>query len=190
MTSVGENLSVETHTPRPKSTTHNCTKERKAAKKMSANAKKSSKASRMFPGLHEEVAAAVSSHVSLTRFHQSKTGEKPNNIYSTFVMGHFNCYNPRCKSHSWSSGQITILIRGFPGFAYDAEVFGQRCRGCKRLGKLVMDKQSYVERVSYRVLIWAGVQLERPSYVAKATPPHEKELCEGCRRSICRWSGK
>ncbi|KAK2005441.1 hypothetical protein LZ32DRAFT_183559 [Colletotrichum eremochloae] len=39
----------------------------------------------------------------------------------------------------------------------------------------IPDKQSYVKR-------WAGVETEQPFYARKDGPPHEVDLCEGCKR--------
>ena len=68
---------------------------------------------------------------------------------------------------------------------YNAVVFNQRCKCCTKLGSLKLDKESYVERVAYRLKKWAGITLEK-SYVApRKGPPHESSLCEGCKRGIC-----
>jgi hypothetical protein len=53
-----------------------------------------------------------------------------------------------------------------------------------------MNKHSYVDRVSYRLMVWAGVQMERPNHVVKGTAPHQTQLCEGCKKGICRRSGE
>jgi hypothetical protein len=42
-----------------------------------------------------------------------------------------------------------------------------------------MDKISYIERVTYRLLKWAGVVLKSPSYAAKKTPPHKLTFARG-----------
>jgi hypothetical protein len=148
------------------------------------------KCSRMYSRYHEEVATAVAAHIAATPdFNSADTDKGIRNEYSTYVMGTFRCYNSNCSTQLWGSGKVTILIRKYQGGSYNAVVFMQRCEGCNRLGKLKMDKTSYIERVTYRLLKWAGVTPEPPSYRAKKTPPHKAHLCEGCKRGVCRALG-
>jgi hypothetical protein len=140
----------------------------------------------MFPALHTEVANAVSNHISSLCFHQSDSDDDSNNSYVTYVTGYFVCSNTNCKARSWSSGKISINIRGYPGNEYNAVVYGQRCKVCNQLGRLKMDSTSYVERVSYRLMVWAGVPVERRYFVQRETPPHMEEFCEACKRGVCR----
>lgn len=151
-----------------------------------AKPKQSPKSSRMFPSLHQKLVDAVSEHINDLAFHEEDSHTNVNKESSTFVMGHFRCYSPTCPTRAWSSGKVTILIRSYEDGSYNAVVFKQRCRGCKRLGKLTMDETSYINRVHYRLLHWAGVAQERPVYRPRASPPHESNLCEGCKRGICR----
>lgn len=144
------------------------------------------KTSRMYSSLHPDVLGAVSNHITNLEFHEDDSDDHVDKQYSTYVMGHFRCYNPTCSTRGWASGMVTILIRRYQDGSYNAVVFMQRCRACNRLGKLTVDKMSYVSRVQYRLLKWAGVALERPVYESKNTEPHETLLCEGCRRGICR----
>ena len=87
---------------------------------------------------------------------------------------------------SWRSGKVSIVIRRYQDGSYNAEVFNQRCKACNKLGILDLDQQTYIERVAYRLLKWAEVAVERPRYDSKETPPHRADLCEGCKRGICR----
>lgn len=80
---------------------------------------------------------------------------------------------------------VTILIRGYPGNGYNAVVFNQRCKSCNWLGVFTLDKNSYVNRVAYRLKKWAGVHVEKQHYNGKTGPPHESDLCEGCKRGVC-----
>jgi hypothetical protein len=91
-----------------------------------------------------------------------------------------------CKVWSWGSGKISIVIRGYPCNEYNATVYGQRCKACNELGRLKIDVTSYVDRVSHRLMVWAGVPMEPRQYVQKETLPHMEELCEACRRGVCR----
>jgi hypothetical protein len=91
-----------------------------------------------------------------------------------------------CDTNGWSSKKVAILIRGYAENGYNATVFNQRCRTCDQLGTLALDEKSYVERVAYRIQRWAGVQVEQPYYASKGGKPHKRELCEGCKKGVCR----
>ncbi|KAH6860617.1 zinc-binding domain-containing protein [Alternaria rosae] len=143
------------------------------------------KPTRMYPSLHPDVALAVSEHMTPLPFNETNTSQGTNKSYSTFVIGEFRCHNNTCPTHAWTSGKVTILIRRYANGSYNAEVFKQRCRSCNRLGKLKLDNASYIDRVSYRLLAWSGVQQASRGYTEKYTPPHRKDLCEGCKRGIC-----
>jgi len=106
--------------------------------------------------------------------------------YNTHVMGRFRCTNEHCGTDGWASGKVAILIRGYNHNGYNAVVFNQRCKGCGQLGNFMIDRQSYVDRVAYRIQKWAGIKLEPPHYDSKPGKPHKKHLCEGCKRGVCR----
>jgi hypothetical protein len=140
----------------------------------------------MFPSLHQNIVKAVSHDNISTRFHENNSDEDSNNKYSTHVMGRFQCYNNACSATGWSSKMVAISIRGYPGNGYNAVVFNQRCMACKRLGSFTLDVESYIGRVAYRLKKWAGVSTEQQYYAPKEGPPHERDLCEGCKRGVCR----
>lgn len=148
--------------------------------------KKVPKCSRMFPSLHQNVADAVDEHIKDLRYHETNNEKGVSTQYSTFVMGQFRCYNRSCPKVVWTSGKVAISIRKYQDDSYNAEVFKQRCKACNQLGNLKMDQQSYIDRVSYRLLKWARVAVEQPVYELRKTPPHMVDLCEGCKRGICR----
>ncbi|KIW12055.1 hypothetical protein PV08_09329 [Exophiala spinifera] len=139
-----------------------------------------------FPGLHKDVVKAVSGEMASPRFHGRGSNQTPNREYSTHVMGRFECKNSACSSGGWASKKIAIVIKGFPDNGYNAEVYNQRCKFCDKLGTLILDKESYVERVAYRIKRWAGVEVEHPHYGPKKGLPHESAHCEGCKRGVCR----
>lgn len=145
--------------------------------------------SRMFPCLHQDVTSAVSEYLTTLRFETNNTPVGVRKEYSTFVKGLFLCHTRGCSRNAWKSGQVAILIRIYYDGSYNAEVFKQRCEACKKLGTLKLDRQSYVERVSYRLLKWSGVDMERPHYGPREGPPHKSALCEGCKRGKCREAG-
>jgi hypothetical protein len=148
----------------------------------------------MYPSLHQTIANAVFEHIGSTTFHENDSDEDSTKDYSTFVRGVFTCRNHACPGAAWASGKITIVIRRYLENEYNAVVFSQRCKLCKQLGKLKLEEESYVDRVSYRLKKWAGVELEPHNYTPRVMPPHKAHLCEGCRRGVCRevieWNGR
>ena len=148
--------------------------------------KSETKTSFMFPSLHNDVAKAVSHSLPSIRFCRNNSDGTADNIYNTHVMGRFGCRNETCPTNGWSSKKVAIMIRGYAEDGYNAVVFNQRCKGCNGLGTLVLDEQSYVDRVAYRIQKWAGIPLERQHHAPKGGTPHETEFCEGCKRGVCR----
>lgn len=154
-------------------------------KKKNSKAKAYAMESYMFPWLHRNVSTAVSGSIPRIWFNNNDTDQDSNNEYSTNVMGSFTCSNDSCSSRGWYSKMVAIHIRRYPGNGYNAVVFSQRCDSCKELGQLKLDRESYVERISYRLKVWAGVPVEKPYYNGKKGLPHKSELCEGCKRGYC-----
>ena len=140
----------------------------------------------MFLSLHQDVVNAVSDKVTSIWFHKENSNKDSNNEYSTHIMGKFECQNDTCSTEGWGSKMVAILIRGYPRNGYNAVVFNQRCKACHQLGALVLDEKSYVDRVAYRIKKWAGVRMEQQYYEPKEGLPHERDLCEGCKRGVCR----
>ncbi|KAF1850817.1 uncharacterized protein K460DRAFT_271884 [Cucurbitaria berberidis CBS 394.84] len=147
------------------------------------------KTSFMFPLLHRDVVNAVSGDISSTWFNGKPSDRNSNNEYSTHVMGKFICNNKACPTGGWGSKKVAILIRGYPGNGYNAEVFNQRCKSCNRPGSMKLDEDSYVDRVAYRLKKWAGIPMEKQHYERKISLPHEEMFCEGCKRGLCQRSG-
>ena len=159
-------------------------------KNKNSKTERARRCSRMYASLHKDILNSVSEHITVLQFHQNDSDEEVIKDYSTYVKGSFRCYNRACSMDGWRSGKVTILIRKYRDGAYNAVVFKQRCEECDRLGTLNVDKKSYIQRVAYRLLKWAGVALEQPAYRTRKTPPHKAHLCEGCKRGICRDANK
>ncbi|KXH60882.1 hypothetical protein CNYM01_12630 [Colletotrichum nymphaeae SA-01] len=155
------------------------------AKRNSFNRSTGKKTSFTFPLLHAKVANAVNDHVIVV-WVSIKTTQEPNNTHPTSVVGKFTCDNDACPNKTWTSGNVALQIQGYPGGGYNAVVYNQQCRVCKRLGIFSLNEDTYVDRIAYRLKKWAGVAMERPVYEKKGTPPHKKELCEGCKKGRCR----
>jgi hypothetical protein len=145
---------------------------------------KSTKPWSLFPAFHEKVVCMLEEdHISLT-FNSIDDGESCTRSYDTHVMGRFKCHNPQCNSDGWSSKKIAITIRMYPEGKYNARVYHQRCKGCNRLSRPVLD-ESYADRVVYRIKKWHGIDLEQPFYSKRTGPPHDRTLCEGCKDGHC-----
>jgi hypothetical protein len=144
----------------------------------------------MFSSLHKAVNAEVRGDIGATRFHDQNTDLNSDNVYETRVLARFECINGDCPKSSWISGKVTTRIRGYPGNAYNAVVFSQRCLVCNSLGRMILDTDTYVERVAYRLRKWAGIKMDQRPRVYRKMPPHKKDLCEGCRAGFCEAGGK
>ena len=155
-------------------------------KKKSSKSIGETRTSFMFPWLHKNVMSAVSHEVQFKWVGKSHNDGGADQEYSTHVMGRFRCTNNACNINGWSSKKVSILIRSYTKYGYNAVVFNQRCQFCDALGTFTLDKSSYVERVAYRIQKWAGIEVEPPYYASKEGPPHKQELCEGCKRGVCR----
>lgn len=155
------------------------------SKKPVKRTKEEARTSFTFPDLHQSVAEAVAPEISSPWFNDDGEDEDFSTEYSTCIMGRFTCNNSSCKKRSWGSKVVAIVIRSYARNGYTAIVFNQRCKSCDHLGTLKMDHQSYIERVAYRLKRWAGVAVARPPFNAKTGPPHERELCEGCKKGVC-----
>ncbi|KAF2810661.1 uncharacterized protein BDZ99DRAFT_487563 [Mytilinidion resinicola] len=120
----------------------------------------------IFPSLHQKVVKAVSNENISTWFHKDDSNEGSHEIYLTHVMGKFKCNNKACTKGGWNSKM--------------------RCVDSKQPGTHILDINSYVDRVAYRRKKWAGVAMEQQCYDPEEGSPHERDLCEGCKRGVCR----
>ncbi|KAG7286737.1 hypothetical protein NEMBOFW57_009051 [Staphylotrichum longicolle] len=107
----------------------------------------------MFPNLHKDVENALSEESISPPWSFNHAGGDAEAIqtYGTNIMGRFECRNNECQSGGWGSKKIAIEIRRYRDNGYNALVFKQRCKTCKRLGVMRIDENSYVERVTYRL---------------------------------------
>ena len=158
----------------------------KMPRKKSRKLKGDIRDSYMFPLLHQDVVNAVSDDITSPGFYKINSDRDSDNRYSTHVMGKFKCSNNTCSADGWTSKKVAILIRSYTGNRYNAEVFNQRCKVCNLLGTLTLDETSYVDRIAYRIKKWAGVPMDQQSFGSIEGPPHEKALCEGCKRGVCQ----
>lgn len=140
----------------------------------------------MFASLHKDIVDAASHSIDSIWFCESDSNRGAINIYTTHVMGKFRCPTKTCRTNSWASRKVAILIRGFAENGYNAVVFNQRCKACNKLGDLTLDEKSYIDRVAYRVQKWAGIPMHQQYYARQRGKPHEREFCEGCKRGVCR----
>ncbi|ETN40101.1 uncharacterized protein HMPREF1541_04376 [Cyphellophora europaea CBS 101466] len=156
------------------------------AKKKTLNPTPETRKFLTFPWHHKDILKAVTPNLTCTWVRKGINDRTADREYTTHVMGNFRCINTTCSTSGWSSKKVAIQIRGYTKNGYNAVVFNQRCKECNQLGTLFLDKESYVERVSYRIQKWAGIKVEQPFYASREGLPHKQELCEGCKRGVCR----
>lgn len=160
----------------------------KSTSKSNANHQK---AEIIFPHIHDKILASLSGDITPEPYFNHITSANAahhSNEYSTNIMGTFLCTNTSCDQEGWGSKKIAIRIRRYlPGNGYNAVVFNQRCKSCQKLGSMTINEESYIDRVTYRLKKWAGVEVEKPQFNRREGPPHARHLCEGCKRGVCSW---
>ncbi|KAJ6264915.1 hypothetical protein Dda_1068 [Drechslerella dactyloides] len=137
----------------------------------------------LFPEHHAKVAEKVKG----ARFNPSDI--EGDEFWDTNIVGRFKCSNTKC-SKVWTSGVVATRIRkyGQSPFRYNARVYNQGCRRCKKLGIMEIDIDAYVERVVRRVKIWKGEAVpvvNHPGADTEREGPHLEDLCEGCKAGHC-----
>lgn len=143
----------------------------------------------LYPHLHATVSQLLQDTNLSYKFHRDDNSNTCIKEYDTNIMGEFTCKNAKCSSDGWGSKKIAVTIRMYPGQKYNARVYFQRCRKCKRLSKPTLDG-SYAERIAYRLKRWNGLAVEVPEYSEDDDkPPHQSHLCEGCKDGHCRFGG-
>ncbi|UNI19509.1 hypothetical protein JDV02_005691 [Purpureocillium takamizusanense] len=146
--------------------------------------KKAPKPWALYPSLHEQVTRLLEEDDLFFDFNHADDDVSCIRDYDTTIMGHFACRNASCKSDGWSSKKIAITIRMYPGARYNARVYFQRCKSCKKLSRPSLD-DSYADRVAYRLKKWCGVHVAQPYRSGQSKGPHQSELCEGCKAGHC-----
>ncbi|KAM3086689.1 hypothetical protein ACMFMG_000815 [Clarireedia jacksonii] len=144
---------------------------------------------RMYPSLHNSVARLLEENDLNFTFHEVDDPQGCIKEYDTNIRGRFVCHKRACSSKGWGSNKIAITIRMYDGDRYNARVYAQSCRQCEVLGRPMVDEKTYAERIAYRLKKWKGIPVELPPYVKKETPPHDADLCEGCKDGHCRSAG-
>lgn len=140
----------------------------------------------MYPEFHARVLAHFSDSKPPPVFHPWDSDEGCIEYHDTSIMGRFRCRNRECAKRGWGSKHVGIFIRQYRNHRYNAVVYHQHCQDCDKLGEFFIDEDSYVDRVAYRLKVWAGLSPERPPYNEGQTKdPHVEELCEGCLADHC-----
>jgi len=121
----------------------------------------------------------------LTMGFEASDSEEYIKVYDTHIMGRFDCTNSACPTDKWSSKWIALTIRLYEGQRYNAKVWHQRCRACDTFGHPTLD-DTYAERIAYRLKVWFRKYLELVNWSWRETPPHESDLCEGCKHRHCQ----
>jgi hypothetical protein len=73
---------------------------------------------------------------------------------------------------------VSILIREYPQNRYNTVIFNQSCKFYNKLGEQTLNKNSYIERIAYRLKKWAGIPMEQQPYIGKEGPLHMRNPCE------------
>ena len=152
---------------------------------MPRKGRKSAKLWSLHPKLHDDVTQLLDREGLQLDFFDADDEETNIEERDTNVMGRFICRNRGCHSSGWSSKKIAITIRMYPQQLYNARVYHQRCKNCRFVGRLVLDQECYVERVTYWLKKWNGIEVQRPDYSGQSGGPHDSELCEGCKAGHC-----
>jgi len=139
----------------------------------------------MRPDLHDKVSRLLDTDNLSFIFHHADEVQSIIKEYDSNIMGRFICQNKACSSTGWGSKKIAISIRLYPEKQYNARVYRQRCKQCERLGRVVLDENSYAERIAYRLRKWSGMLVDAPYYSGYSKGPHQSDLCEGCKVGHC-----
>lgn len=113
------------------------------------------------PALHDEVLQSLRAYDLAFDFFAIDDSRGILKEHGTSIMATFTCTNRSCPTARWTSKQIAITIRQYPGGRYNARVYFQRCELCDSLSEPELDN-SYAERISYRLAKWSGLAVEEP----------------------------
>ncbi|KAK6514621.1 hypothetical protein TWF281_004819 [Arthrobotrys megalospora] len=137
----------------------------------------------LFEDYHDRVSEEVDNVVFIANTESYDRAGRTN------LTGRFKCSNQTCGK-GWSSNIVATVILGFDRgggkLGYCAQVYNQRCKRCEELGIMDLDEDIYIERVARRLKIWRGEFVPDRREGRKDTPPHEEDLCEGCKAGICQ----
>ncbi|KAI1126007.1 zinc-binding domain-containing protein [Nemania abortiva] len=151
---------------------------------MARKQRRSPATSSMHPQKHAEISRLLDEDNLFFTFHDNDDEYGCTKSWDSAVMGRFRCHNPNCGTNGWSSKQIAITIRMYPGEKYNARVYHQRCKSCGSLSKPILD-DTYAERVTYWLKKWCGIHLETPPHSGQSKGPHKNRFCEGCKAGHC-----
>ncbi|KAI1150293.1 zinc-binding domain-containing protein [Nemania diffusa] len=151
---------------------------------MARGQRRSPATSSMHPEQHPEVSRLLEENNLVFKFRTNDDDYGCTKSWDSAVMGRFRCHNPNCVTHGWSSKQIALTIRMYPGKEYNARVYHQRCKSCGHLSKPILD-ETYAERVTYWLKKWCGIYLEAPPRSLASKGPHKNRFCEGCKAGHC-----
>ncbi|KAF5664827.1 hypothetical protein FHETE_6942 [Fusarium heterosporum] len=139
----------------------------------------------LYPELHDEVADKLEEFQLEYSFNTNDDEHSILKDYDSNIMGRFSCPNDQCKNNGWSTEKMAVTIREYSGDRYNVRVYHQRCKRCKSVGRPTIDEDSYIDRVTYRIKKWNGVEMKHPEWSGIRVKPHEEALCEGCRDGHC-----
>ncbi|KAF5631176.1 uncharacterized protein FTJAE_8042 [Fusarium tjaetaba] len=106
-------------------------------------------------------------------------------VFDSKVVGEFECSRLGCTNRSWESNSIAIRIREYEGNQYNVKVYHQQCKRCNRYTRPEIEILSYVDRVSFRIKKWNGINAKPIPIDVVHKRPHMERLCEGCKKGHC-----
>lgn len=144
----------------------------------------------MKPSEHTNVSHLLETTSLTFTFHPDDCDTTSLKEHDTTILCHFHCFNPSCASKGWVSGHVATTIRLYVDSQYNARIYHQRCKECHWISKPRILKDSYAERVAYRLKVWSGVPVEKMAKGRKTQIEHSVGLCEGCRAGRCKVGGR
>ncbi|KAF5562874.1 hypothetical protein FNAPI_2982 [Fusarium napiforme] len=141
--------------------------------------------SSMYPELHGLIAEYLEEDGLSYTFRQDYQKINIKRVFDSKVVGKFECSRLGCTNRSWESNSIAIRIREYEGNQYNVKVYHQQCKRCNRYTRPEIEILSYVDRVSFRIKKWNGIDAKPIPIDVVHKRDHMERLCEGCKKGHC-----
>ncbi|KAG0042893.1 hypothetical protein BGZ83_012059 [Gryganskiella cystojenkinii] len=110
----------------------------------------------------------------------------PRNWDSNVIFTEFWYRNHRVNPQSLSRGIKDT-------FSYRSLIHSQRCRGCEKYMKAILDPVVYIDRALKAIEIWSGrrkpIERDEEEEEEGDRRPHDRDRCHGCDIGRCRKGG-
>ncbi|KAF5983511.1 hypothetical protein FBULB1_3731 [Fusarium bulbicola] len=141
--------------------------------------------SSMYPELHSLIAESLAEDGLEYTFRQNDQKIDIKRVFDSRVIGEFTCDRRRCNKRTWSSNSVAIRIREYEGHQYNVKVYHQECKRCNQPSRPEIEKLSYVNRVSFRIKKWNGIEAKPMHLEVASKGGHMERLCVGCQQGHC-----